>query len=392
MVTWYAVPPVLSIAIFVTLLAGFTKIRRYIPFPAFLYAFLFLLWSAGELLERVSGPPPAERDVALIGVKIIAIAGAFLPSAFIHFSFVFPVRKKDAHYGILLALYITSAVIAMLSITTDLLISDMIVYAPGWGAVFGPGMLIWGTYIIGGTIIAIANLEVKSLRLSTAIGRFQTRWIAVALGISLCCATITGYIPPIFGVQDIYPLTTIPFAITGMLLYHVFVRYHMTGGNNLGPATGTEGVNKKVSSGYFWCDDKKFARKYFMEFLKQGVWSLYITVNEIPEKEVATNARVITISEKGDINPLDEERIKTLPFLIEKFVSQSENSIVLIESIEDLITHYFYSTTSFSEVLNEIRKCADSYNTMIICSFNREKLEEWVIEEITHGGKSLKSL
>jgi hypothetical protein len=65
---------------------------------------------------------------------------------------------------------------------------------------------------------------------------------------------------------------------------------------------------------------------------------------------------------------------------------------VLIESIEDLITHYFYSTTSFSEVLNEIRKCADSYNTMIICSFNREKLEEWVIEEITHGGKSLKSL
>ncbi|MCX8174053.1 MAG: hypothetical protein N3F63_05570 [Thermoplasmata archaeon] len=385
MLTWYSVPPVVAVFIFAILLVCFARLRKSIHYSAFLYAFLFFLWSLGEFIERIAGPPPADREIAVLGLKIIAIAGAFLPATFVHFACKFPVTQRkvpDIVFGIL---YGVSGVIAFVSAGTDFLVEGLIVYEPGWGADFGAGMLVWGTYMIAGTIASIAILEKSSFELQSSAGRSQARIVGIALAISLCFAAITGYVPPLLGVEDIYPLTTIPFAITGLLMLHAFLKYHQV---TWIPVKLLDG--KKIEKGYYWCSDINYGRKHFLEMVQQVGSGLFVTTDpQIPD-EIHKVAKVIVLGKNGDINPMDEDKMRMFTFLIEKFVSQEERSVVLIEGFDELLAHYFYSTISVPEMFGELRRCAERYNARIICSFNPSILEDWQVEEIKKDGVRLK--
>ncbi|MEM3396446.1 MAG: histidine kinase N-terminal 7TM domain-containing protein [Thermoplasmata archaeon] len=385
MLTWYAIPPVIAISIFAALLVCFARLRTSIHYSAFLYAFLFFLWSLGELIERSAGPPPNDMEIALLGLKIIAIAGAFLPATLVHFASEFPVHQDNVPRAGIGLLYVVSAITAFLSAGTNFLVEGLIVYEPGWGADFGVGMYVWGTYTILGTIIAIWLLEKSSFKLQSSAGRSQARIIGIALAISLCCATLTGYVPPLLGTEDIYPLTTIPFAITGVLMLHTFLKYHQ-----LIRFSVKLPRSKKLETGYFWCTDGDYARKYFFGIAQALGSALFVTTDPNIPEEIHKSARVILLAKDGDLNPLDEDKMRMFTFLIEKFVSQEERAVVLLEGFDDLLAHYFYSTISVPDMLEEIRKCAARYNAKIICVINPDILEDWQIEEIKKGGKPLK--
>ncbi|MEM4161225.1 MAG: histidine kinase N-terminal 7TM domain-containing protein [Thermoplasmata archaeon] len=385
MLTWYAVPPAVSAVIFAFLIICFAKLRKNIHYSAFLYALFFFLWSLGEFVERIAGPPPEESEIALLGLRIIAIAGSFLPAALIHFACEFPVRRVRVPRIVFWLLYAWSAFVALVSVGTNLLVEGLIVYQPGWGADFGIGIALWGTYIIVGTIVAIALLEKSSFALQSTGGREQARIMGVALAISLCCAATTGYLPPLFGIEDIYPLTTIPFAITGLLILHSVLKYHRV---ILLPIRLELG--KKIEVGYFWCEDREYARRHFLENTKEASNALFVSSEQKIPEEIQKLAKVIVVAKDGDIDPMDEEKMRTLTFLIEKFLSQEEKALVLLEGFDELLAHYFYSTISVPQLLEEIKKCAKPYGAKIICTFNRGILEDWQIEEIKKGGERLR--
>ncbi|MGC8913864.1 MAG: histidine kinase N-terminal 7TM domain-containing protein [Thermoplasmata archaeon] len=383
MFTGYVVPPVVSIIIFVALMVSFIRIRKNVHYSAFLYAFLFFLWSVGELLERIASPP-GEQELALLGLKIIAIAGAFLPAALIQFATVFPVKLKAVPNWVIFSLYIISSAIALVSASTDFLVEGLIVYGPGWGAYYGKGMILWGTYIICGTVIAIWMLEKSSFEGATTPGRTQARIIGIALAISLCCAAITGYLPPLMGIQDFYPLTTIPFGITGILLLHTFLKYHQMLNGSKGPCG-----KSKIEPGYFWCENKKRARAYFQKVCESEMCLLITDNPDVPEK-LQKQSSVIVVAKNGDLNPMDEEAVGKIPFLVEKFVGGFEGKVVLVEAFDELFAHYYYSTISLSAMLGEIKECAKKYNARIICAFEPGVLEGWQISEIKKDGRELK--
>ena len=99
-------------------------IRRPGNLAAFMLFSAFFLWSFGEMIERLAGPPPLDRDIAFSGVKILFVGMALSPAAFLHFSMEYPygVKMKKRTFDILLiSLYSISILFGFLGIINPII-------------------------------------------------------------------------------------------------------------------------------------------------------------------------------------------------------------------------------------------------------------------------------
>ncbi len=97
-----------AVLVYLILKADIKKPGNLAAFVMFLGVFI---WSFGELLERIAGPPPNDEMLAYLGALTLCVGIFLTPAGLIHFAIDYPYRikmKTSTRKYILYAVYLLS--------------------------------------------------------------------------------------------------------------------------------------------------------------------------------------------------------------------------------------------------------------------------------------------
>jgi len=310
-----------------------TGLKRPGNSSAFMLFLAFFLWSLGEMVERMAGPPPAEEWLALAGVKILT-AGVFLVlPAGIHFGWDFPFRlaptRTELRRYVIGAMYALAVVAIALNAVTPLFISGVSPYhAMGediWGLDHTALYMLYQVGNIAATLFLMASLIYKHVKTRIPIVRKQIRLVLAGFILSYVLVLSTGFVPMALGI-DMYPLTTPSFTLmAGMILYTI-VKYRLF--------IFTPGSEEKVeeaealSPGVYEME-REDAYRRLASLARSGTPALIFTpedVDEVRERYGLKETLVFQITEKAGrdrLNPAVEEHREMIPFIVMSFVTET---------------------------------------------------------------------
>ncbi len=340
-------PACIATVIFGLLLALLLKtgLKRPGNTAAFMLFLAFFLWSFGEMIERMAGPPPAEEWLALVGVKILT-AGVFLVlPAGIHFGWDFPFRlcptKQNLRKYIIGALYAAAAVAIVLNAATTLFISGVSPYHAVrediWGMDHTPLYMLYQVGNIAATVFLIASLVYKHVKTHIPVVKKQIRLVLAGFLLSYVLVLATGFIPMVLG-MDMYPLTTPSFTLmAGMILYTI-VRYRLF---IFTPAAEERVEEAEALSPGVYEMGREEAYGKVASLARSGNPALIFTpedVDEVRERYGLKETLVFQISEKAGrdrLNPAVEEHREMIPFIVMSFITETGGrGVVLMDCLD----------------------------------------------------------
>ncbi len=222
-----------ALLVYLVLRAGIRKPGNFAAFIMFLGVFV---WSLGEFIERVAGPPPQDQLLAYIGMLTLC-GGVFLtPAGLIHFALDYPYRLKMGNTlrkAILYTIYAIS-IIGLAIIPFNSLLNDIVIHQISYTAL---GVTLWGlhsgpihafftawTFVAALTMIFILALKLRGLEMKLV--RNQILITIVGFLIMFILIVYTYVIPAMMN-QDTYPLTTLSFSIFGLFVIYTIMKYRM---------------------------------------------------------------------------------------------------------------------------------------------------------------------
>ncbi len=340
----YAFWPTLA-AVVMILIPLIYVLKAGIKKPGNLGAFILFLsvfiWSFGEMLERIAGPPSADYQLAYIGATTIAV-GVFLTSAgLIHISIDFPRKikiKKKTRKLILIIVYLFS----LAGIFLDLIDSKVII--PEVHSYSALGQQIWGMdtgliYSIYSAWLAIAGLIILvifSLKLrGEKINLVRSQIKIIIYGIILVYVLVvpTGLVPIILGI-DFYPLTTISFSIFGIFVFYAIYRYRMF---LVAPVIESKVEEEKMPKMGVYVMERDEGYIKFAKLAKSGNEALAFISNSPEDFKEKYDLKIIPVFEitdqmgKDRLNPSIEEHQEMIPFIISSFVDESKSPVILMD-------------------------------------------------------------
>ncbi len=319
-------------------------IRKAGNMPAFIMFLSLFIWSLGELLERIAGPPPHDEMLAFFGARFLFIGIAIIPASLIHFIIEYPYRikiNKNIKAVIVWTLYGISLAAIILDFIDDI-IGHVII--AGESSYSGLGQKIWGLdpgvgykiyislLVIVGLIVMVA-LPLKLRNVKMKIVRKQI-WITFSgMLTTVILVLVTGYFPILLNIQ-MYPLTTVSFSIFGLFIIYSIYRYRLF---LVVPAAEEVKKQEELPEAGFYQMDREEAYQKFANLAKSGYKSLgFINGNPENFKEryglVATPIFGIAEEPGKDIlNPEIEEQREMIPFIIATFLEDVEEGVVLVD-------------------------------------------------------------
>ena len=189
-----------------------------------LFFVMIFIWTLGEAFERYAGH---NLEMALRYHKLVMVSGALIPPLFLHFSLVFPKKRKVAqspYWGLIYAPNLAILTVALLT-GTDYTIPVM----SRWGFyinltkaidgvfLYNLSMIVIFLYIIGG--IVVLTLSYHEIRLRTI--RKHVLYTLIGAYILLVGGAVTNIVPQILG-YEYFPWATInAMAMASIIAYAI---------------------------------------------------------------------------------------------------------------------------------------------------------------------------
>lgn len=342
-------------------------VRANIKKPGNLSAFVMfmgmMIWSIGELIERLAGPPPHnlqyryyghlslfigphDANLAYIGAIILTVGMYLLPAGIIHFTLDYPFKikmKLVLRKIILYAVYLFSFGAIAIALLNDKLHYAVISYVNPYNAY---GTIIWGLqpgrihdllsswlFITGLTLMVVLFLKYRSSKIN--IIKRQIEITLIGFFVMFTIMVVTGFVPMIIlNLKNYYPLMTVSFSIFGLFIMYTIAKYRMflvvatkenAGGDEKLPDKGVYILNADEAYG-------KFAA-----LANSGYSSLgFITedINKFKEKYNLHSTPLFQISKevgKDKLNPEIKEHREMITFIIMSMFEQVYKPVILLD-------------------------------------------------------------
>ncbi len=355
-------------------------IRANIKKPGNMAAFIMflsiLIWSIGELIERIAGPPPHDKVIAYFGVRFLFIGTALLSASLIHFLLDYPYRiriRNDYRKGIIYGVYAFSVLGIIIDIFNDFLGKIVIAgedpySALGqtiWGLTPGPVHKLYVTWLLITAFLLLIGLLLKIRNVKMRIVRMQIWFTFAGMVIAYALITLTGYVPIILGIE-MYPLTTISFSILGLFIIYTIYRYRLF---LVVPTSETVEMQEKLPKAGFYELAREEAFKKFANLARSGYKSLAFVsenVDKFKEKYGLKATPVFEIAKqpgKDRLNPEIDEQREMIPFIISTFMEEVNNPVVLIDLTAKHITDELRK-----KIMDEIKRECGERGVFLVAS------------------------
>ena len=363
-----------AISLFLIIYILRADVRKPANFPSFVLFLSVFLWSLGEMIERVAGPPPLDMRLAYFGALTLFIGIALVPSALIHFGIEYPYKSKMSKLKkkiLLFLLYGISAVVIIIDVFNNYLGKIVIKNVHPY---MGLGQKIWGlsagilhtlysiwVFIAALILLVLLFLQLKNVKMK--IVKMQIKITLVGLIIAFVLVSLTGLIPPLLG-MDVYPLTTISFSIFGLFIIYTIYRYRMF---LVYPSKEEIEEHEKIQKGGFYEMGKDEAYEKFSKLARSGYSCLaFISENpeEFKEKYNLKATPIFQLTEKvgkDRLNPNIEEHREMISFIVSSFIEETKEPVILLDFSSEEI-----SGKLKMQILNDVRDLLSEKNGMYI--------------------------
>lgn len=344
-----------------------SDIRKPGNLAAFMLFFSFFIWSFGEMMERMAGPPPADEWMAWFGAQFLFIGMALAPAAFVHFSVVFPYMLRFRwRKAIIYFFYGISLVFAILGIANPngLIIADMEPYE-------GLGQTIWGivgsgiytmyvVYIFSMALVFTAVMIYKYFKSDMKVVRMQIFVGISGFIVAVTLITVSSFIPMLMG-ESAYPLTTVSFSIFSLFILYAIYRYRVF-------LVSPEEHSGTVEPG-FEVMDREAAYRRLKRAIKDDVPILAFISGDVAsfKKSVGKDIPAFQISRElgpDHLNPLMDEHVEMIRFIIASFAERTDGSLVFAD-VRDAMKD-MDALSIYEELLKEFRGMSPSLKILFI--------------------------
>ncbi len=328
---------------------------------AFMMFFAMLIWSFGELVERIAGPPPAvekafypvlslspgpyDVNLAYLGAIILCFGIFLMPASIIHFALYYPYKLKisdKVRKVILYSLYglslVTMAINVVNSYVGSLTVGYLKPYSAFgvylWGLESGPIHAIMSLLMVVAALVLLGVLLFKLRGVHMDIIKKQIIITVVGFLIMFFILVVTALIPIVITHSDSYPLTTLSFTLFGVFVMYTIAKYRMF---LVVPTTEeAEEEEELPEEGIYRMDTEEAYHKFSM-LARSGYSAIGFLVPPIDEfknkyKLVHTPLFQITKSiGKDKLNPEISEHREMISFIIMSMLEQVYKPVILID-------------------------------------------------------------
>ncbi len=374
----------LALNIFFALYILHVGIRKPGNLVSFLLFLTIAVGVAGEVVERVAGPPPEDMHMAYAGSLLIALSGSFLPAVLIHFGMDFPYRARLSRFArelVLLSLYAFSFTGAFLTVFNDALGAPMVtgVYpysALGqrvWGMHYGGAYYVYllASLLCGFALLAILYTKMRKARIKVL--RYQIKFVLLGLLVVYILITTTVVIPAVLG-YDVYPLSSLSLTVFGMFIIYTVARYHLF---VVSPVRETGKVmerKRQFERGTVMILSPEEGYDVFAEQVHGGIPGLLFTVDEIERVRVRYGFmrtpvfRIARKQGKDTLNPSIPEHKEMVPFIISEFLEQSSSGVVFLDRVDSVWDSMFIEFATI--IMDFVRE--EKLGVLLIAPQNKE--------------------
>ncbi len=319
--------------------------------PVFIMFLSLFIWSLGELLERLAGPPPADENLATTGVKILMIGLALAPATFIHLAIDYPRRlsiQSIFRKIILYTVYGVAAIYILLAFINEYIgnivfngvYSYSVLGQQIWGLKEAPLHMIYDLWMLIAAIVLFGVMIWKYKQEKIDIIRSQMKLMIIGLFIGFLLVLFTGFIPPVLLGISMYPLTTVAFTIVGLFVIYTIYRYRMF---LVAPTQESATESEKLPEYGIIKLKRDDAYEKFVLLARSGYPCLAFIgtdIEKFKDKYGLKTTPVFQITKesgKDRLNPKIPEHMEMISFIIISFVDEANNPVVLLD-INDALT------------------------------------------------------
>ncbi|AGB05353.1 hypothetical protein AciM339_1500 [Aciduliprofundum sp. MAR08-339] len=370
-----------------------SNIRKPGNLAAFVMFFSMLIWSIGELIERIAGPPPAnpafhylgsislspgpyDGNLAYMGAVILCF-GIFLVSAgIIHFALDYPFKLKmerKTRKAVLYTVYGFSFAGMIANILNQFIGHPTVAYmypykAMGewiWGLESGPLHSLYSIWLFVSAIIMIIILLIKLRSVRMDIIKKQILITITGFVITFVLLTVTALIPMVIEKKNnSYPMTTLGFTIFGIFVMYTIVRYRLF---LVAPSTEIVELEEELPDSGVYEMSKEEAYHKFARLARSGnpgTGFIGENAEEFKKKYKLVQTTVFELSQstgKNKLNPENPEQQEMLYFTITSLLEHVYKPIILL----DLSLPWMKEDTKKS-VLEKIKEINKEYGGVFL--------------------------
>ncbi len=337
------------------------NIRKPGNMAAFMMFLGMLIWSFGELIERIAGPPPAvekafypvislnpgvgDANLAYLGAIILCFGIFLMPAALVHFAFDYPYKLKineKIRKGVLYAMYGLSGVAMLINVVNSyvgyLTVGYMKPYeAYGvylWGLESGPVHAFMSLMLVVTALFLLGVLIYKLRGVRMDIVKKQIITTLVGFLIMFVILVVTALVPIVIEKTDSYPLTTLSFTIFGVFVMYTIARYRMF---LVVPTTETVEEEEELPEEGMYRMEPEQAYEKFSKLARSGYSAIGFVVppvEEFKKKYHLVNTPLFQITKsigKDKLNPEISEHREMISFIIMSMLEQVYKPVILVD-------------------------------------------------------------
>jgi len=351
---------VISAALLVmVIMANVKKPGNLAAFSMFLSMFV---WSFGEMIERMAGPPPNTTKIhyygtlslslgpyngnlAYIGAIILCFGIYLMPAGIIHFALDYPFKfkvKEIYRKATIYALYLLSLGGMVVNLFNAPLGYPTVAYMKPynafgvmlWGLESGPVHAFFSILLVFSAIVMITALLLKLRKVSMNLVKKQIIITLIGFLVTLTLLVITGLIPMILEKKDSYPLTTLSFSIFGLFVIYTIKKYRMF---LVAPSVEEKVENVELPEEGIHEMNKEEAYHKFSLLAKSAHACLAFIPdepNKFKEKYGLKNTPVFQLTKelgKDRLNPELGEHRDMIIFIITSMIEQTYKPVIMID-------------------------------------------------------------
>lgn len=353
------------------------KVNRFYT----LIAFFMSMWLLGEMMMQrtIVG---AQAD---FWARFSFIGLSFIPSLFLEFSTIYPVRRRFFHQinNFRAMLYAPSFAFLFLTFSSKSIVRGLLYQYDTFFISYGDLFPFYIAYFVLSLSIALVNATESYWESKSPVEKKQLILFIVGVGAFLAIGAFVDMIPYVIGGGTYRALNIASLFSMGVIGFAV--GHH--GLADIKPAL--ESITKKtdtwegkhITPGTSYIIEEARPEKTYTLFvaaIHQGWYGLCFT-RELPEKirerYDITTTPLIWLTEIDSKDPcLRPQELEMISHTITEFIDKSENSVVILDALEYLATYNDF--TRVLRMIQHVRDVISTHKAVLLVSINPATLEE----------------
>ncbi len=370
-----------AVLVYLVLRANINKPGNLAAFVMFLGVFI---WSFGEMIERIAGPPPHDFELAYLGALTLCVGVFLTPAGLIHFALDYPYRLKMGNAlrkGVLYAVY-TFSLLGIALIPFNSFLGNIVILTVNpykayniyiWGLESGAVHKIFALWNFISAIILITVLVLKLKGVKMNIIKNQIFITLIGFIIIFILIVITSFVPIMLNIE-MYPLNALAFSIFGMFVMYTIFKYRMF---LVAPSSETVEESEELPDIEIYKMPVEATYEKFVRLVKSGNTGIAF-VPENPEdfkgKYNLSATTVFQITQelgKDRLNPELPEHREMITFIITSLLEQVYKPVIMIN-----LTPEWISEDAKRDIMSTLDYIVHEYGGVFLIATNEEQQEK----------------